>query len=95
LVAWPARYLRREVLRAQAALNGRGSARGQLREARPQTQVRAANEKMAADSDADMEIPFDGERMFWGGSEPVVSEQTSSSPARPLSTQGQSPRRRR
>ena len=34
----------------------------------------AANEKMAADSDTDMEMPFDGKRMFWGGFEPVVSE---------------------
>ena len=34
----------------------------------------AANEKMAADSDADMEMPFDSKRMFWGGFEPVVSE---------------------
>jgi uncharacterized protein YbaA (DUF1428 family) len=34
----------------------------------------AANEKMAADSDADMEMPFDAKRMFWGGFEPVVSE---------------------
>ena len=34
----------------------------------------AANEKMSADSDADMEMPFDSKRMFWGGFEPVVSE---------------------
>jgi uncharacterized protein YbaA (DUF1428 family) len=34
----------------------------------------AANEKMAADSDTDMEMPFDAKRMFWGGFEPVVSE---------------------
>ena len=34
----------------------------------------AANEKMAADSDTDMEMPFDSKRMFWGGFEPVVSE---------------------
>jgi uncharacterized protein YbaA (DUF1428 family) len=33
----------------------------------------AANEKMAADS-PDMEMPFDGKRMFWGGFEPVVTE---------------------
>jgi uncharacterized protein YbaA (DUF1428 family) len=29
---------------------------------------------MAADSDTDMEMPFDGKRMFWGGFEPVVNE---------------------
>ena len=34
----------------------------------------AANEKMAADSNPDMEMPFDAKRMFWGGFEPVVSE---------------------
>jgi uncharacterized protein YbaA (DUF1428 family) len=34
----------------------------------------AANEKMAADSDTVMEMPFDGKRMFWGGFEPVVSD---------------------
>ena len=34
----------------------------------------AANEKMAADSDTGMEMPFDGKRMFWGGFEPVVSD---------------------
>lgn len=34
----------------------------------------AANEKMAADSETDMEMPFDAKRMFWGGFEPVVSE---------------------
>jgi uncharacterized protein YbaA (DUF1428 family) len=34
----------------------------------------AANEKMTADSDTDMEMPFDAKRMFWGGFEPVVSE---------------------
>jgi uncharacterized protein YbaA (DUF1428 family) len=34
----------------------------------------AANEKMAADFDTDMEMPFDSKRMFWGGFEPVVSE---------------------
>ena len=34
----------------------------------------AANEKMAADSDTDMEMPFDSKRMFWGGFEPVISE---------------------
>jgi uncharacterized protein YbaA (DUF1428 family) len=26
----------------------------------------AANEKMATDSDTDMEMPFDSKRMFWG-----------------------------
>ena len=34
----------------------------------------AANEKMAAGSETDMEMPFDAKRMFWGGFEPVVSE---------------------
>ena len=34
----------------------------------------AANEKMAADSGTDMEMPFDSKRMFWGGFEPVISE---------------------
>jgi uncharacterized protein YbaA (DUF1428 family) len=35
----------------------------------------AANEKMRADSEtANMEMPFDGQRMFWGGFEPVVSD---------------------
>jgi uncharacterized protein YbaA (DUF1428 family) len=34
----------------------------------------AANEKMAADFDADTEMPFDSKRMFWGGFVPVVSE---------------------
>ena len=34
----------------------------------------AANEKMAADTDIEMEMPFDGRRMFWGGFEPVVTE---------------------
>jgi uncharacterized protein YbaA (DUF1428 family) len=29
---------------------------------------------MAAGTDTDMEMPFDGKRMFWGGFEPVVSE---------------------
>jgi len=33
----------------------------------------AANEKMASDPDAaNMEMPFDGSRMFWGGFVPVV-----------------------
>jgi uncharacterized protein YbaA (DUF1428 family) len=34
----------------------------------------AANEKMAADSEMNMEMPFDSQRMFWGGFEQVVSE---------------------
>jgi uncharacterized protein YbaA (DUF1428 family) len=34
----------------------------------------AANEKMAGDSNADMEMPFDAKRMFWGGFEPVIDE---------------------
>ena len=34
----------------------------------------AANEKMAADYNADMEMPFDAKRMFWGGFEPVIDE---------------------
>jgi uncharacterized protein YbaA (DUF1428 family) len=34
----------------------------------------AANEKMSADSDMNMEMPFDSQRMFWGGFEQVVSE---------------------
>jgi uncharacterized protein YbaA (DUF1428 family) len=29
---------------------------------------------MAADSDTDMEMPFDGKRMFWGEFKPVVSD---------------------
>jgi uncharacterized protein YbaA (DUF1428 family) len=29
---------------------------------------------MAADSDTNMEMPFDGKRMFWGGFEQVVNE---------------------
>jgi uncharacterized protein YbaA (DUF1428 family) len=33
----------------------------------------AANEKMRADPEmANMEMPFDASRMFWGGFEPVV-----------------------
>ncbi len=35
----------------------------------------AANEKMSADPEMmNMEMPFDGKRMFWGGFEQVVSE---------------------
>jgi uncharacterized protein YbaA (DUF1428 family) len=35
----------------------------------------AANEKMSADSDAmQMEMPFDSQRMFWGGFDQVLSE---------------------
>ena len=34
----------------------------------------AANEKMASDSNADMEMPFDSKRMFWGGFEPVIDD---------------------
>jgi uncharacterized protein YbaA (DUF1428 family) len=35
----------------------------------------AANEKMSADSEAmQMEMPFDGRRMFWGGFQPVLDE---------------------
>jgi uncharacterized protein YbaA (DUF1428 family) len=35
----------------------------------------AANEKMSADSEAmNMQMPFDGKRMFWGGFEQVVGE---------------------
>jgi uncharacterized protein YbaA (DUF1428 family) len=34
----------------------------------------AANEKMAADYDTNMEMPFDSQRMFWGGFEQVVSK---------------------
>ena len=35
----------------------------------------AANEKMAADSEMmEMEMPFDGSRMFWGGFQPVLDE---------------------
>ena len=35
----------------------------------------AANEKMAADPDMmEMEMPFDGSRMFWGGFQPVLDE---------------------
>ena len=35
----------------------------------------AANEKMAADAEMmEMEMPFDGSRMFWGGFKPVVYE---------------------
>ena len=33
----------------------------------------AANEKMSADSEAmNMEMPFDGKRMFWGGFRQIV-----------------------
>ena len=33
----------------------------------------AANEKMRADPEAmEMEMPFDGSRMFWGGFQPVL-----------------------
>ncbi len=33
----------------------------------------AANEKMSADSEMmDMEMPFDGKRMFWGGFDQVL-----------------------
>ena len=33
----------------------------------------AANQKMSEDPEAqNMEMPFDGKRMFWGGFEPVV-----------------------
>lgn len=35
----------------------------------------AANEKMRQDSEmANMEMPFDGARMFWGGFEQVLSQ---------------------
>jgi len=35
----------------------------------------AANEKMSQDTEmANMEMPFDGSRMFWGGFEQVVNE---------------------
>ena len=35
----------------------------------------AANEQMSADSEAmQMEMPFDGRRMFWGGFQPVLDE---------------------
>jgi uncharacterized protein YbaA (DUF1428 family) len=35
----------------------------------------AANAKMSQDPEmADMELPFDGSRMFWGGFEQVVNE---------------------
>ena len=34
----------------------------------------AANKKMAEDYKGDMEMPFDGRRMFWGGFEQVVNE---------------------
>lgn len=35
----------------------------------------AANRKMSEDADmADMQMPFDGKRMFWGGFEQVVNE---------------------
>jgi len=35
----------------------------------------AANEKMSADPEAmQMEMPFDGSRMFWGGFQPVLDE---------------------
>ena len=35
----------------------------------------AANEQMANDPEAaNMELPFDGKRMFWGGFVPVVDE---------------------
>lgn len=35
----------------------------------------AANEKMSADSEAmQMEMPFDAQRMFWGGFDQVVNE---------------------
>jgi uncharacterized protein YbaA (DUF1428 family) len=35
----------------------------------------AANEKMSADPEAmEMEMPFDGSRMFWGGFQPVLDE---------------------
>jgi uncharacterized protein YbaA (DUF1428 family) len=35
----------------------------------------AANEKMMSDSDlANMEMPFDMKRMFWGGFEQILSE---------------------
>jgi uncharacterized protein YbaA (DUF1428 family) len=35
----------------------------------------AANEKMSADAEAmQMEMPFDGSRMFWGGFQPVLDE---------------------
>ena len=35
----------------------------------------AANQKMGEDSEMqDMEMPYDGKRMFWGGFEPVVND---------------------
>lgn len=35
----------------------------------------AANAKMAADSNMkNMEMPFDGKRMFWGGFEQVLND---------------------
>lgn len=34
----------------------------------------AANEKMASDPNADMDMPFDTKRMFWGGFAPVIDE---------------------
>ena len=35
----------------------------------------AANRKMSEDADmANMEMPFDGKRMFWGGFQQVVNE---------------------
>ncbi len=35
----------------------------------------AANKRMSEDADmANMEMPFDGKRMFWGGFEQVVEE---------------------
>ena len=35
----------------------------------------AANETMSADPEAmQMEMPFDGRRMFWGGFQPVLDE---------------------
>jgi uncharacterized protein YbaA (DUF1428 family) len=34
----------------------------------------AANEKMAADTEMSSEMPFDSQRMFWGGFEQVVND---------------------
>ena len=35
----------------------------------------AANEKMGADPEmTNMDMPFDGQRMFWGGFEPMLDD---------------------
>jgi uncharacterized protein YbaA (DUF1428 family) len=54
------------------------SASGHSREGHPYPDKAtrdAANERMSADPETmEMEMPFEGSRMFWGGFQPVLDE---------------------